>query len=37
MGRKGRTALKDFLLGGVSSIVLHRCQNPTIAIVSSEG
>jgi nucleotide-binding universal stress UspA family protein len=36
MGRKGRTALKDFLLGGVSSIVLHRCQSPTIAIVSSE-
>jgi len=37
MGRKGRTALKGFILGGVSSIVLHRCQNPTIAIVSSEG
>lgn len=37
MGRKGRTAIKDFLLGGVSSTVLHRCQNPTIAIVSSEG
>jgi nucleotide-binding universal stress UspA family protein len=36
MGRKGRTAIKDFLLGGVSSTVLHRCQNPTIAIVSSE-
>jgi nucleotide-binding universal stress UspA family protein len=36
MGRKGRTALKDFLLGGVSSTVLHRCQNPTIAIVSGE-
>lgn len=36
MGRKGRTALKDFILGGVSSTVLHRCQNPTIAIVSSE-
>ena len=37
MGRKGRTAVKDFLLGGVSSTVLYRCQNPTIAIVSSEG
>lgn len=37
MGRKGRTALKDFILGGVSSAVLHRCQNPTIAIVGSEG
>ena len=36
MGRKGRTATKDFLLGGVSAIVIHRCQNPTIAIVSSE-
>jgi nucleotide-binding universal stress UspA family protein len=37
MGRKGRTAIKDIILGGVSSTVLHRCQNPTIAIVSSEG
>jgi nucleotide-binding universal stress UspA family protein len=36
MGRKGRTAIKDFLLGGVSAIVIHRCQNPTIAIASSE-
>lgn len=36
MGRKGRTAIKDLLLGGVSSAVLHRCQNPTIAIVGSE-
>lgn len=34
MGRKGRTALKDLVLGGVSSTVLHRIQNPTIAIVS---
>ena len=36
IGRKGRPAIKDFLLGGVSSTILHRCQNPTIAIVSSE-
>jgi nucleotide-binding universal stress UspA family protein len=36
MGRKGRAAIKDLILGGVSSTVLHRCQNPTIAIVSSE-
>jgi len=36
MGRKGRTAIKDFVLGGVSTTVLHRCQNPTIAIVSIE-
>jgi nucleotide-binding universal stress UspA family protein len=35
IGRKGRTALKDLILGGVSSTVLQRCQNPTIAIVSS--
>jgi nucleotide-binding universal stress UspA family protein len=35
IGRKGRTALKDLILGGVSSTVLQRCQNPTIAIVSA--
>jgi nucleotide-binding universal stress UspA family protein len=34
MGRKGRTAIKDLILGGVSSTVLQRCQNPTVAIVS---
>ena len=36
MGRKGRSALEDLILGGVSSTVLQRCQNPTVAIVSSE-
>jgi nucleotide-binding universal stress UspA family protein len=36
LGRKGRTAIKDLLLGGVSTTVLHRSKNPTIAIVSSE-
>jgi nucleotide-binding universal stress UspA family protein len=36
MGRKGRSALEDLILGGVSSTVLQRCQNPTLAIVSSE-
>jgi nucleotide-binding universal stress UspA family protein len=36
MGRKGRTALKEFILGGVSSLVLQRCQNQTVSIVSSE-
>jgi nucleotide-binding universal stress UspA family protein len=36
MGRKGRTALKDLILGGVSATVLQRCQDPTVAIVSSE-
>ena len=35
MGRKGRTAIKDFVSGGVSSTVLQRCKNPTVAIVSS--
>jgi len=36
MGRKGRSAIKDLILGGVSSAVLQHCQNPTVAIVSSE-
>ena len=36
IGRKGRSALKDLLLGGVSSIVLERCYKPTIALVSSK-
>jgi nucleotide-binding universal stress UspA family protein len=36
MGRKGRTAFKDLILGGVSSTVLQRCQNPTVAIVSGK-
>jgi nucleotide-binding universal stress UspA family protein len=34
MGRKGRTHLKDLLLGGVSSTVLQRCVKPTVALVS---
>jgi len=36
MGRKGRTAFKDLILGGVSSAVLQRCPNQTIAIASGE-
>lgn len=36
MGRKGRSFFKDALLGGVSSTVLQRCQEPTVAIVSGE-
>lgn len=36
MGRKGRTALKDLILGGVSTTVLQRCQNHTIALVSTK-
>jgi nucleotide-binding universal stress UspA family protein len=35
MGRKGRTAFKDIILGGVSSTVLQRIQKPTVAIVGS--
>jgi nucleotide-binding universal stress UspA family protein len=34
IGRKGRTALKDFILGGVSSTVIQRCHIPAIAVVS---
>jgi nucleotide-binding universal stress UspA family protein len=34
IGRKGRTALKNLILGGVSSTVIQRCQFPTIAVVS---
>ena len=36
MGRRGRTAFKDFILGGVSSTVLQRCQNITVALVSNK-
>jgi nucleotide-binding universal stress UspA family protein len=36
MGRKGRTALKELLLGGVSSTVLQRSAKPTIALVGSD-
>jgi len=36
MGHRGRSAVKDLIIGGVSSTVLQRCQNPTVAIVSSE-
>jgi nucleotide-binding universal stress UspA family protein len=35
MGRKGRTAFKDLILGGVSTTVLQHIQKQTIAIVSS--
>jgi nucleotide-binding universal stress UspA family protein len=34
IGRKGRTALKDFILGGVSTAVIQRCHISTIAVVS---
>lgn len=36
MGRKGRSAIRDLILGGVSSTMLQRCLNPTVAIVSSK-
>jgi nucleotide-binding universal stress UspA family protein len=36
MGRKGRTALTEMLLGGVSSTVLQHCGNPTFAIVGGK-
>lgn len=35
LGRKGRTALRDFLLGGVSTKVMQRCFDKTIALTSS--
>ncbi len=34
MGRKGRSALKNIVLGGVSSSVLNQCLDPTIAIIN---
>uniref|UniRef100_A0A7V4JQ08 Universal stress protein n=1 Tax=Thermodesulfobacterium geofontis TaxID=1295609 RepID=A0A7V4JQ08_9BACT len=34
MGRKGRSALKDLVLGGVSSTVINKCFEPTIAIIN---
>lgn len=34
MGRKGRSALKDLVLGGVSSAVIYHCKEPTIAIIN---
>jgi nucleotide-binding universal stress UspA family protein len=35
LGRKGRTAFRDFILGGVSSTVMQRCIDQTVAIISS--
>jgi nucleotide-binding universal stress UspA family protein len=35
VGRKGRSTIKDLILGGVSTSVLQQCPKPTIAIVSS--
>lgn len=36
IGRKGRTALKDLILGGVSTTIINRCHEKTIAIASLE-
>ncbi len=33
MGRQGRTAVSELLMGKVSSAVIHRCADPTVAIV----
>lgn len=34
IGRKGRSAIKDVVLGGVSSSVLNRCFEQTVAIIN---
>jgi len=34
MGRKGRSELKDIILGGVSSAVINKCLEPTVAIIN---
>ncbi|HOA83324.1 MAG TPA: universal stress protein [Thermodesulfovibrio thiophilus] len=34
MGRRGRSVLKDLIIGGVSSAVINRCFEPTIAIIN---
>ncbi len=34
MGRKGRTAMKDLVFGGVSSSVINKCIETTVAIVN---
>lgn len=34
MGRKGRSALKDLVLGGVSYTVINRCFEPVVAIIN---
>lgn len=35
IGRKGRSAVQELLMGSVSSGVLHRCAGSSIAIISS--
>ena len=33
MGRTGRSAVKEVLMGSVSNEVIHRCTEPTVAII----
>lgn len=35
LGRKGRSKIKDMILGGVSAQVIQRCIKSTVAVVSS--
>ena len=35
IGRRGRSAVSELLMGSVSSAVLHRCGGSTVAIISS--
>ncbi|RLG11333.1 universal stress protein [Candidatus Pacearchaeota archaeon] len=34
IGRKGRSHLKDLVIGGVSSAVIYHCQEPTIVVIN---
>ncbi len=37
LGRRGRSAIEDLIIGGVSNTILHRCQEPTIGVVCANG
>jgi len=37
LGRRGRSAIEDLIIGGVSNTILHRCQEPTIGVVCTSG
>ncbi len=37
MGRLGRSAVRDIVIGGVSSEVVHRAVEPTVAVVCADG
>jgi len=34
LGRRGRSPLKDLIMGGVSSAVIYHCQEPTIVVIN---